>query len=427
MNVAVLGGGFSGLYAAHRLAGRARVEVFEASSAPGGLAGPGADGGGFDRYYHFICRTDGAYLALLDELGLKGRLAFRRVRTGQFCDDRLHPFSTPLDLLGFSPVRLPDRLRFVLGTFAARNRKEWLDLDRVPARRWLEQTFGRKGYDVIWAPLLRAKFGPEAEEVSAAWIWHRIHRVTRSRRVPWARESFAALHPGTAVALEALAGRLEARGGRLRLSAPVERIAPVDGRWTLWSGGEAFGPYDALLSTLPLPVLGQAVEAAEPALAARLGAFKYLAVRCAVLRLKRPASPYFWINVNDPRVPFAGVIELSHLHPPGPFRLVYLPAYLAPDDPLARMPQEEFLARCLEPLPRILDGFDPGGMIEARVFGDRYAQPVCTVGTGAALPPIALLPGLFAFDSFHLYPEDRTLNGMIGVADRAVAALAGDQ
>src|SRR5262245_11612565 len=81
---AILGGGALGLTVALRLAQRGeRVTVFERESTPGGLAAgfrpaPDLDGGGpfLEKFYHHLFRSDTAVTALIEELGLGGRLVW---------------------------------------------------------------------------------------------------------------------------------------------------------------------------------------------------------------------------------------------------------------------------------------------------------------------------------------------------------------
>ena len=90
-------------------------------------------------------------------------------------------FNTPFDLFKFSPIPFSQRLRFGLNVLISQHRKHWYEMDKVSAKEWLIDQVGPEAYAAIWDPLLRIKFGPFQEEISAAWIWHRIHRVSRSR------------------------------------------------------------------------------------------------------------------------------------------------------------------------------------------------------------------------------------------------------
>ena len=72
--------------------------------------------------------------------------------------------------------------------------------------------FGDDAYRVIWEPLMRFKFAEHADEISAAWIWARMVRLSRSRTSPW-REELGYVEGGSQIVLEALGRDFDARGG----------------------------------------------------------------------------------------------------------------------------------------------------------------------------------------------------------------------
>ncbi len=131
-------------------------------------------------YYHFICRGDHHLIELATELGLADKLHWRLARTSYFVNGRLYPFTTPLDLLCFSPLSLTSRLRFGLHALRCRRMTDWQHLAHLSAKQWLIDSVGRQAYEVVWRPLLEVKFGRYYNKISAPWIWHRIHRYSQS-------------------------------------------------------------------------------------------------------------------------------------------------------------------------------------------------------------------------------------------------------
>ncbi len=100
------------------------------------------------------------------------------------------------------------------------------------------------------------------------------------------------------------------------------------------SGGELGA--DAVLMAVPLPVAARLTAAELPDWSAQLAAVPYLGVVCALVRSEEAATPYFWVNVNDPRIPFNGFIEYSNLNRSRKSwkgGALYVPMYLATDDP----------------------------------------------------------------------------------------------
>src|SRR5262249_47992437 len=123
------------------------------------------------------------------------------------------------------------------------------DLAPQRALDWLTRLFGPRAYRVIWEPLMRFKFSEHAPEISAAWIWARMVRLSRSRESPW-REELGYIEGGSRVVLDGLGCDFEKRGGRLVKNAPVEQILFEGGRVSgVRVGGETL-PADVVVSTV---------------------------------------------------------------------------------------------------------------------------------------------------------------------------------
>ena len=149
-------------------------------------------------------------------------------------------------------------------------------------------------------------------------------------------------------------------------------------------------------------------------------------------RLTERVTPFFWVNTNDRRVPFAGMIEYTNLNPLpelGGDRILYVPQYLSADDPRYRQSDEEVLRKYCDSLAVIHPGFDRSWVKFSAVFRDRFAQPICRMDYRTSTPTIATpVPNLFLTDSSQLHPHDRTISGSFGLgkeAARLAAAASG--
>ncbi len=416
----VIGAGPAGLKAAHVLAkGGARVTLLESGPLLGGLASSfDVQGVTIERYYHFICKGDVDLTDTLAELGLSHKLHWRDSRMAYFVDGTLYPFLTPLELLRFRPLSLVDRLRAGLAVKLGQRLRE-ADLAPQRATVWLRRMFGERAYEVIWEPLMRFKFAEHADEVSAAWIWARMVRLSRSRTSPW-REELGYVEGGSRTVLEALARDLQARGGRVALQADVEQVLIEDGRARgVRVNGETLLA-DAVVSTVTTSRFRKLTAAglAGPYVEA-LDRIPTIGIFCLFLRLSRPLTPYFWVNTHDARVPFAGLIEYTNLNPLpelGGDRVLYVPQYLSADDPRYAQSDDEVLRRYADALALVNPTFDRSSIRFAAVFRDRYAQPICRTDyretTPSAQTPV---PNLFLTDSCQLHPHDRSISGSFGL------------
>ena len=256
-HVVIIGGGLAGLAAAYDLVKKGfAITLLESAAELGGLASSfEMQGVPLERFYHFVCRADTELVQLVAELGIQAQLHWRQTRTSFFYSGRLYSFGTPFDLLRFSPVPVTQRLRFGLNVLQSRYLRDWRKLDDVAAKDWLIASIGKEAYTVIWDPLLRVKFGEFHDQISAAWMWHRIWRVARSRRRLWERESFGYLEQGSATLVNALLAKIqEYPNVQVRRNARVTKIALRDGRAqsVQLQNGETIA-CDSVVSTVPLP------------------------------------------------------------------------------------------------------------------------------------------------------------------------------
>lgn len=428
----VIGGGPAGLKAAHTLVkGGARVTLLESGPLLGGLAGSfDVQGVRIERYYHFICKGDDHLTGTLDELGLLHKLHWRDSRMAYFVDGTLYPFLTPIELLRFRPLSLVDRLRAGVAVKLGQRMRE-ADLAPQHATAWLRRMFGERAYRVIWEPLMRFKFAEHADQVSAAWIWARMVRLSRSRTSPW-REELGYVEGGSQTVLEALGRDLERRGGRIVLNADVQQIVIENGRAAgVRVGGETLAA-DAVVSTVTTSRFRKLTAAGlHGAYADALERIPTIGIFCLFLRLRERVTPFFWVNTHDPRVPFAGMIEYTNLNPLPELdgdRILYVPQYLSADDPRYAQSDEDVLRSYTDALALIHPAFDRSWVRFAAVFRDRYAQPICLTDYRATTPAHATpVPNLFLTDSCQLHPHDRSISGSFGLgleaARLALAAL----
>jgi protoporphyrinogen oxidase len=428
-HVGIIGGGFCGLAAAYELGRRGvRATVFERDPEVGGLAGSFRVGGErLEKFYHHWFNNDRHVLELISDLGAADQVLLRPTRTGMYYANRIHRLSTPMDLLRFSALSLPDRIRLGLLALRARRVDDWHALEQLSAADWLRQLGGEQVYRVVWEPLLRGKFGAVAEEVSAVWIWNKLKLRGRSRGKGGA-EQLAYYRGGFARLAERLSEAIIANGGEVLTDTPVLALEVADGRISGIATERGTMRVDAAIATPALPIIADLLAPHVPAEYLRsLRRIRYLANICIVLELDRSLSETYWLNVNDPSFPFVGVIEHTNFEPTDSYggrHIVYLSKYLPEDDALFQMQDAAATDFTLQHLQRMFPNFSPDWVRDAHVWRARYSQPIVERGYGALIPAADTpVSGIHLATMAQIYPEDRGTNYAIREGRRTAGTL----
>jgi protoporphyrinogen oxidase len=287
---------------------------------------------------------------------------------------------------------------------------------------------GQTGYNVVWEPLLRGKFGAMADQIAMPWFWARVH--DRTAQLGYLRGGFQRLY-------DRLAQRIDARGGQLLLGREVRRIQPDPDSGLLVShgpAGEGTAPpetihVDRVISTLAVRLTCRLAPDLPAAYRARYEWGIAYGAHCLVLALDRPLTNSYWMNVNDPGYPFMALVEHTNYMDPSDYggrHLVYLGNYRPMDDPILRGPTDEMVAQFAPHLVRVNPEFTTDWLTDAWSFAAPFAQPIVTVDYRDHIPPFETpVRGLYVASMFQVYPHDRGQNYSIELADRLVASLSG--
>jgi protoporphyrinogen oxidase len=413
--VSIVGGGFTGLAAAYELAkSGVQVTVLEAESEIGGLAAAfDVHGEKLDRFYHHWFTNDIEVIQLIEELGLTDRIEDNPTNTGVYFSNNFYKLSTPLDLLKFTPLSIFDRLRLGVLTLRARRVKDWKKLEDITAHDWLRKLGGEDVYRVIWQPLLKGKFGPYAEAVSAVWFWNKL-KLRGGSRGKSGEERLAYFKGGFTGLAEAIAKQIRDLGGKIELNTPVKKIEKIEGRWHLDTDQGIFSS-DKIIVTTALPLLAKMIEDwAPPKYITDLKRIKYIGNVCLVLELERSLSSTYWLNVNDPSFPFVGVIEHTNFERPetyGGRHIVYLSKYLPHTDQLYAMNPDEFLEYALPFLKKMFPKMQKSWIKAHHLWRARWSQPIVEKNYSKLIPKEDTpFEGLHICTMAQIYPEDRGTN-----------------
>ena len=377
-SVAIIGGGFTGLAAAYELTKQGiKVTVHEASSDLGGLAAAfDVQGEKLERFYHHWFTNDQHVMQLIDELGLNDKVSINPTNTGVYYANNFFKLSTPWDLLNFTPLPFLDRIRLGLLALRARRVKNWQELEDKTAAQWLKELGGENVYRIVWEPLLKGKFGPVAEQISAVWFWNKL-KLRGGSRGKGGEERLAYFKGGFVALVDALAERIQIQGGLVVTHSKVSTIEPMESQWQVTTSTDKF-IVDHVIITPALPLIADMIQTwASADYLASLRRIQYLANVCLVLQLKHSLSDTYWLNVNDPSFPFVGVIEHTNFERPESYagrHIVYLSKYLPHTDELFQMTPDQVLDYALPYLQKMFPDLQQGLDFLIIRYGERVGH-----------------------------------------------------
>lgn len=429
---AIVGGGMLGMTLALRLAERKmRVTLIEAQPHLGGLADAWTVGDvQWDRHYHVTLLSDSRIRQILKELQLDQEMQWVTTKTGFFVDGQLHSLSSNWDFLKFPPLNLFDKARLAWTILHASRITNPKALESIPVADWLQKHSGKRTFERIWLPLLKAKLGEAYRETSATFIWATIARMYAARRTGLKREMFGYLPGGYARLHEAFTKRLTDLGVDIRLGQPVTSIeSPVDAAGShhlSFADGETLTA-DRVVCTTTGNVTSRLCPALQTDEQKRLQAIKYLGIICTSVLVSEPLTPYYVTNITDDWVPFTGLIEMSALVNRQEFggrSLLYLPKYVDPTDPLWQKSDAEIESNFLAALTRMFPKFATNKVHAVRTsrVKEVFALPTSDFFQNVA-PTETSVPGLFVVNSSQIVHGTLNVNETVNLAENAIETL----
>jgi protoporphyrinogen oxidase len=417
MNIAVVGAGIAGLTAAYDLSRNGHsVTVYEAADRVGGLSAGFKDEGwdwSLERYYHHFFANDQAVISLIEELGLGDKLLFPRPITSNWHEGGIYQHDSPLSALKLPIISWPAKIRYGLTGVYLKFTRNWCPLERHTAHEWLRRYMGREAYETLWQPLLIGKFGDYYKEVNMAWFWARVYKRT---------SCLGSFVGGFQAFVDALAERVSAQGGTIRLNTRVQEIIPAEGGGSQVRTVEEQRSYDTVIVTVGPGLMASLAPHLPPDYLSQLRELKSMGAVALILALKQQLMKRtYWLNLparspdqGQNEFPFMALVEHTNYLSPehyGGDHLVYCGDYVKPEHRYLTMSQEELLATFMPALKKINPAFEPSWVRSSWLFRDEYAQPVPSVGHSANIPSLRTpVPGLYYASMSQVYPWDRGSN-----------------
>jgi protoporphyrinogen oxidase len=474
-NIAIVGSGILGMTLALRLAERGHnVTIFESASEIGGLASAWQIGDvTWDKHYHVTLVSDANTRRLVEELGLGHEFRWVETKTGFYTDGHLFSMSDTMEFLAFPPLNLLSKLRLGATIFYASRVRNWKKLEKIPVEKWLTRLSGKKTFEKIWKPLLKAKLGDAYKETSAAFIWATIQRMYAARNAGMKKEMFGYVRGGYARVLATFGEVLVEKGVEIRLNAAIEnverlangkfrvataakrrrndaklRIMPQKTKYAAFQAAATVAPgfsgaflaepdwkpskvvpfskngfvdtFDKVILTCPSNVAANIAPQLTREEKLDLENIRYQGIVCASVLLKNALSKYYVTNITDD-APFTAVIEMSAMVDKREFggnALVYLPKYVPPDDKLFEKSDDEIREQFLNGLQKMYPKFDRDDVIEFKVSRVRQVFPLPVLNYSRDLSPMRTsLDDLYVVNSSHIVNGTLNVNETVALAE----------
>jgi oxygen-dependent protoporphyrinogen oxidase len=305
-HIAVLGGGISGLSAAHRiveLSPDARITLLERTERVGGvLLTVHEDGYQIEQSADNFITTMPWGLDLCKRLGLSDRLiqtnpahrhtfVVRKGRLHKLPDGFLMMAPTRMWPMAITPILSPlGKLRAAFEFFLPPRRD---DADESMAA-FVRRRLGREVFERLVEPLVAGVYAADMERLSVDATLSQFREMElrhgsliramrhRMKQAPAAGSGdsgarysmFVTLEDGLSSMVDALAARLPA--GSIRLNAAVERVErAADGSWNVHVPGQPAQSFSAVIVATPSHVAAKLLAAPDPELGALLGTIEH--------------------------------------------------------------------------------------------------------------------------------------------------------
>jgi protoporphyrinogen oxidase len=390
-NVAIIGGGITGLVAGYRLLQKGyKIIIFEKSDILGGLLGGFKINGVYlEKAYHHVFKTDREIISIIKELGLQNKLKWHESKTALYYEEKIYPFAGALDLLKFKPLSLIDKLRLGLTKIYLEKENNWQKFENVLAWEWMKKWCGDRAYEVVWEPLLKGKFSDRYKDISMAWMWARIH--TRGNSSEKGREYLGYMDGGFQLIIDELEERIKKLGGKIETGNEILDFKELEKE------------YDKIISTAPLSNVD------------------YLGAITMVFSSKQSLSPYYWHNINDIKSPFLAMIQHTNLigtENYGGKNIYYLGTYLSQNHKYFTCKDNLIEKDFFGYLKKIFPEFSEKEIEEKFVFKFKYAQHIVGKNYREKIKNLNKTKKIIQANFAQIYPEDRGINYAVREAEK---------
>lgn len=413
MKIAIIGAGLTGLTAGYRLSQKDhQVTIFEKEKTAGGLANGFKEKNwdwSLEKFYHHLFTSDLDIKNLVTELDLNDKLFFEEPKTSIYYLNQIARFDSPISLLQFPFLNPLEKIQTGLATLFLKFFPSWQILEKYTASQFLPKLYGKKAYQILWKPLLEAKFGSNINQVSMSWFWARIHK--RSTKLGYFEGGFQIL-------IDELIKQIEKNKGQVLLNREISSIKKLKDE------------FDKVVVTVPSETFFKMAPDLPKDYQEKLKNKKMLASLNLILVLKDKFfnDNTYWLNINDSGFPFVAVVEHTNFIDKkyyGNERILYVGGYYPQNHPYLKMTKEQIFKKFIPYLKKVNPSYDfLLCTMRYALFTDFYAQPIVPVNYSKNLLPHQTPdPQILLANMEQVYPWDRGTNYAVSLGEKIVQLI----
>jgi len=455
MDIAIIGGGITGLTAAYTLTKQGHhVTVFEKEDHLGGLAGgfkgnPTTSGWEWtlEQSYHHLFTSDHSIIRLMKKLGIDDKLIIKRPITANLLpydkagamrifsknDKRtagsrknthgassyFAQLDSPLHLLRFPGLSIIDKLRTGALVAFCKLYPFWQTLEGVTAKDFFTNVGGSSGWRMIWEPLMTGKFGHFDDTIAASWLWARIHKRT---------SSLCYIEGGFSTLVDTLEKTIKQQGGTIVTGVSIDTIKQLpnnkNSQFLIHNS-----KFDAILITTPTTIATTLLpRLLTTDYLLQASKIPHLHAQTLILETEKPIlDNTYWLSITDRTFPFLAVvahtnfIDKKHY---GGHDITYVGNYLPDGHPYLSMTKEQLLKKFMPYILRLSP--DSKFLIHnSYLYTAPYAQPVHQLHYSRRAPKLHTgIPGIYLANMDSIYPWDRGTNYAVELGQKAAREMS---
>lgn len=422
MKIAIIGGGFTGLSAGYYATKKGhKVDIFELDSKPGGLAIGYTEkewDWSLESHYHHWFTNDKNVLRLASEIN--HNVIIKRPKTSSFVKNSIYQLDSPLSLLKFPQLSIPERLRMGISLAMLKYNPFWKPLEKQKAETWLRKSMGNKTYALIWQPLMENKLGRYAKDVSLAWFWARIYKRTEKLAYPEGGFLEFAKH---------LQKVIEKQGGSFYYETEVVKLTskktPVVEYRKKESKKVNSQDYDAVIVTTPSFLFKKIAPDLPATYTSSLSKLVGIGAINLILRMNAPFfnDGTYWLSMCDLKSPILALVEHTNFMNKKHYNnenLLYIGNYIETSDKRFLMNENELLKLYDPWLSKINPNYKKS-IKSMRLFKAPFAQPIIFTNYSKRIPKHETpLKNVYLSNIEQVYPWDRGTNYAVELGQHVV-------